>query len=76
MRRYREGRRVHEYPFAFWRKSLLLHMSLGWKDLGYMFDGSSMIFFDRAVPPGVRYVKEDKGERSDEHTDGQYGSDA
>ena len=46
MRRYRGGRLVREYRFAFRRKSLLRSMSAGWNELGYMFDGSSMMFSD------------------------------
>ena len=44
MRRYRVGRRVREYPFASRRKSLLFLGSAGWKELGYIPDGSSMMF--------------------------------
>ena len=45
MRRYLVGRRVREYRLAFRWKSLALRLILmGWKDSGYIFDGSSMMF--------------------------------
>jgi len=69
MRRYRVGRRVREYPFTFRRKSLLFLGSTGWKESGYIPDGSNMIFsYVQSlswVRSSARFIYED------EHTDEQ-----
>ena len=44
MRRYLVGRHVLENPFTLWRKSLLFPRATGWKELGNIFVGSSIIF--------------------------------
>lgn len=69
MRRYREGRLIREYAFAFRRKSLLRPKATGWNELGYMFVGSSMMFSDVQSLMCYKYERRGNGDTRDERNE-------